>query len=70
MFGAGRRSCIGEGLAFSRMFLFIAGLCQRYKFAHAEDDPLVDPDPRTYKFGLVLASKQYKCKCTLRSEDN
>ena len=67
VFGSGRRSCIGEGLAHSRMFLFIAGLCQRYTFLPAEDSPLVDPDPRTFNYGIVLSSDRYKCRCYLRS---
>ena len=64
-FGAGPRVCLGELLAMTRMFLFLANLIQEFEF-HLS--PGVDPvscDPRDYNVGLNLSPPDYQA-CFIR----
>ena len=65
-FGAGRRSCLGEVLARNRMFLFVAVILQRFSFKTDDKHSLPEPDPRKYKFGIVLTPENFKCVISTR----
>ncbi|XP_064596440.1 cytochrome P450 2U1-like [Liolophura sinensis] len=65
-FGIGRRSCVGEAFAKSRMFLFITTLLQRFHFTRDPTKPLPSCDPRTYTGGLVFSPYPYYVTVTKR----
>lgn len=67
-FGIGRRSCVGEAFAKSRMFLFITTLLQRFNFTRDPTKPSLSCDPRTYKTGIVLSPHEYCMKVTPRGQ--
>lgn len=56
-FGQGKRRCLGEGLARSSLFVFFAGLVQKYQLHLPEGEPLPD---RNLLPAITLAPKPYK----------
>lgn len=65
-FGLGRRSCIGEVFAKSRIFLFLSSLLQMVTIAEPEGIPLLDLDPRNMVPGIVLQPQEYEVRFLLR----
>ena len=68
VFGKGKRSCIGEVFAKSRIFLFLSSLMQTATIAEPDDKPLSDLDPRTMVPGIVLQPQEYEVRFLLRSQ--
>ncbi|XP_071452856.1 methyl farnesoate epoxidase-like [Hetaerina americana] len=56
-FGAGKRQCLGEGLARNNLFLFFTGLVQKYYIKVPEGHPA--PSEET-EGGLTLVPKAFK----------
>ncbi|XP_056013438.1 cytochrome P450 1A1-like [Ostrea edulis] len=59
-FGIGKRSCIGEVFAKSRIFLFLATLMQSFTILEPEGCELPDFLPKDMEPGLLLQPKPYK----------
>ncbi|XP_071446807.1 methyl farnesoate epoxidase-like [Hetaerina americana] len=62
-FGFGRRRCLGESLAKSNVFLFIAVLLQTFEFSLPEGDTA---PPLCGQEGLTPSPLPYRAKITLR----
>ena len=58
-FGLGKRACLGEALAITRLFLSMTTLVQRFKFSAAEGYRFPDVDPRNFELGVVLKPQDY-----------
>ncbi|XP_064612894.1 cytochrome P450 2B19-like [Liolophura sinensis] len=65
-FGIGRRSCVGETFARSRIFLYITTLLQSFNFSPDPNSPLPSCDPRDFKPGLVIKPLPFRLKVTER----
>ncbi|XP_061187092.1 cytochrome P450 1A2-like [Saccostrea echinata] len=70
VFGFGKRSCIGEVFAKSRIFLFLSTLLQTTTIAEPKDKALLDFDPKQMITGLVLQPKSFEVRFLLRSKSN
>ncbi|XP_062589393.1 cytochrome P450 1A2-like [Saccostrea cucullata] len=68
-FGLGKRSCIGEVFAKSRIFLFLSTLMQTITIAEPEGKPLPDLDPREMIPGLVLQAQPFEVRFLLRKTE-
>ncbi|XP_059161776.1 cytochrome P450 2U1-like [Physella acuta] len=62
-FSAGRRLCLGEGVANMFLFLYLSSMFHRYTFA--PPDPS-HPPPLDDIFGIVAAPKNFKVSITKR----
>lgn len=65
-FGLGKRSCIGEVFAKSRIFLFLSSLMHMTSVSKPEGNPLPDLDPRNMVPGIVLQPHEYEVRFLLR----
>ncbi|XP_061190692.1 steroid 17-alpha-hydroxylase/17,20 lyase-like [Saccostrea echinata] len=65
-FGLGKRSCIGEVFAKSRMFLFVATLLQSFSILEPEDKTLPDLLPDELAVGIILQPNPYKVRFVSR----
>ncbi|XP_034304486.2 steroid 17-alpha-hydroxylase/17,20 lyase isoform X1 [Magallana gigas] len=65
-FGLGKRSCIGEVFAKSRIFLFLSSLMQMATIAEPEGKRLPDLDPRKMIPGIVLQPQEYEVRFLMR----
>ena len=63
MFGLGKRRCIGEAIARSEVFLFMAILLQRLRFYELPRHPL----DMTPEYGLTMKHKRCQMCASLRS---
>ncbi|XP_005097664.1 cytochrome P450 2U1-like [Aplysia californica] len=61
-FSIGRRSCIGEAFAKMELFLFLAILCQNFKFLPADSLPCQSP-----VFGLTQTPREFKVRVLSRN---
>ncbi|XP_064596072.1 cytochrome P450 1A5-like [Liolophura sinensis] len=68
-FGIGKRSCVGETFAKSRLFLFITTLLQRFHFTRDSSTTYRSCDPRSYRPGIVVFPHKYWVKVTPRAEE-
>ncbi|XP_061187828.1 steroid 17-alpha-hydroxylase/17,20 lyase-like [Saccostrea echinata] len=68
-FGLGKRSCIGEVFAKSRIFLFLSTLMQTITIAEPYGKPLPDLDPREMIPGLVLQAQPFEVRFLLRNNE-
>ncbi|KAK3593820.1 hypothetical protein CHS0354_014366 [Potamilus streckersoni] len=59
LFGVGRRSCVGETMARSRMFLYLATLIQHFDLGLPKDHDIVSHDPHGYSDTVILQPPQY-----------
>ncbi|XP_061166966.1 cytochrome P450 1A1-like [Saccostrea echinata] len=66
-FGIGKRSCIGEVFARSRIFLFLATLMQQATIVEPKGKSLEDLLPREMVPGISLQPKAYEVRFVLRS---
>ncbi|XP_059489585.1 probable cytochrome P450 303a1 [Neocloeon triangulifer] len=62
-FGVGRRRCIGDTLAKTNIFLFIANLLQTFNFENPKGRPLPDPFPIE---GITPFTQPYEGQISLR----
>lgn len=65
-FGLGKRGCLGEVFAKSRIFLFLSSLMQMATIAEPEGKPFPDLDPRKMVPGVVLQPQEYEVRFVLR----
>ncbi|KAK3589276.1 hypothetical protein CHS0354_008339 [Potamilus streckersoni] len=65
-FGSGPRSCVGENLARSRIFLYLTTLVQTFDLLPPEVGTLISDDPRTFLPGGVLRPPDYKMRAVAR----
>ena len=65
-FSAGRRSCIGEAVAKSMLFQYLAIVLQSYDITLASEGVFPDVNPRNYMPGGELRVKDYLCRALPR----
>ncbi|ODM89554.1 Methyl farnesoate epoxidase [Orchesella cincta] len=63
-FGAGRRSCLGEGLAKDTLFLFIASILHKFNIEQDPQNPVFKVETQ---FGMVVEPKPFKFMVSLRN---
>ena len=63
-FGMGRRGCPGELLARSRIFLFLAGVLQKFDIEPAGELP--DNDVRNYEMQIIVQPPSAYARFMLR----
>ncbi|XP_056021996.1 steroid 17-alpha-hydroxylase/17,20 lyase-like [Ostrea edulis] len=69
VFGIGKRSCVGEIFAKSRIFLFLATVLQNFTIMEPDDGCLPDLLPREMESsGIILQPKPYKVRFVLREK--
>ncbi|KAH3697076.1 cytochrome P450 2C31-like [Dreissena polymorpha] len=65
IFGMGRRHCVGESLARSRMFLYMANMLQKWNIFPARDATgsccICDPRSSDVEVKIVTSPKPFKC---------
>ncbi|KAK6180941.1 hypothetical protein SNE40_008902 [Patella caerulea] len=59
-FGVGRRVCIGESFAKSRIFLYVTSLLQKFSF-RPNGDPLAPEDSKYWKLNAAIHPPFLKC---------
>uniref|UniRef100_A0A0B7BIT7 Cytochrome P450 n=1 Tax=Arion vulgaris TaxID=1028688 RepID=A0A0B7BIT7_9EUPU len=72
-FGAGVRSCPGEGFVRSRVFLFLTGILQRFDIRPPVNEKLVPADFQTKHEdceGLIRQAPPFKCRLIRREKTN
>ena len=65
-FSFGKRSCPGEILAMTRIFLYIARILQTYDMDPPSTGDVPNTDPRSYIPGLNIRVQDYMCRITRR----
>jgi hypothetical protein len=68
-FGFGKRACIGEVFAKSRMFLFVATMMQICSVCKPSGELLSKFDPRMMVPGVVFQPPPYRVQFKLRESD-
>ncbi|XP_056020711.1 cytochrome P450 1A1-like isoform X2 [Ostrea edulis] len=66
-FGVGKRGCVGDVFAMSRIFLFVSTLLQHFTILEPKDEPLPDLLPRDLDPGVVLQTKPFKVRFVKRN---
>ncbi|CAH1780864.1 unnamed protein product [Owenia fusiformis] len=66
LFGAGRRICVGEQFARTRLFLFCAKLMQKFTICPPDGSQIPSPDSRGFPLGLVLHPVPFQIKAISR----
>ena len=66
-FSVGRRKCIGEDMALSLMFLYLATILQSYDLCVGSDGVFPDINPRNYIPRSELRVKDYMCRAFQRN---
>ncbi|KAK6180736.1 hypothetical protein SNE40_008733 [Patella caerulea] len=64
-FGVGRRQCVGESFAKSRIFLYVTSLLQRFDFLPG-DNELAPLDSTTWKADIVMQPDFLNCIVRMR----
>ena len=67
LFGVGRRNCVGEVMARSRMFLYMTSLIQTFKFLPPKWSELVSLDARNFSSAIVPRPPPYKLRAVSRT---
>ena len=70
LFGVGRRNCVGEVMARSRMFLYVTSLIQKFKFLPPKHSKAVSVDATCFSSNLAAMPPPYKCIAVPRTRDN
>ncbi|CAH1780868.1 unnamed protein product, partial [Owenia fusiformis] len=65
-FGAGRRGCVGEQFARTRLFLFCATLMQKFTISPPDGSESPSPDPRDFPLGAILHPVPFRIKAIAR----
>lgn len=65
-FGVGKRSCIGEAFAKSRIFLFLATMMKHFTFTSKNIEAFHEFDPFNMKPGLVKMPQNFKFRVEQR----
>ncbi|KAL3870419.1 hypothetical protein ACJMK2_038487 [Sinanodonta woodiana] len=65
-FGTGKRVCVGENLAKSRIFLYLTTLIQKFDFRLPKEGTVPSDDPRTFLPGALLRPQDYMMRLTVR----
>ncbi|CAH1780884.1 unnamed protein product [Owenia fusiformis] len=65
-FGTGRRVCVGEQFARTRLFLFCASLMQKFTICPPDGSQSPSPDPRDFLLGNVLHPVPFQIKAIAR----
>lgn len=65
-FTAGHRSCPGETLAKSRMFLYLSSVLQSFDLLPASTGVLPDNDPIHFTRGLQITPQPFQCRAVPR----
>ncbi|KAL3870427.1 hypothetical protein ACJMK2_038495 [Sinanodonta woodiana] len=65
-FGAGKRVCVGENLAKSRIFLYLTTLIQKFDFLLPKGGIVPSDDPRAFLPGALLRPHDYMMRLTVR----
>ena len=66
-FSIGQRSCLGEALGKSRMFLYMTSLLQSFDLEPPTSGMMPETDPRLYKIGSVIQVKDFLCRAIPRT---
>ena len=66
LFGVGRRNCVGEVMARSRMFLYVTSLIQKFKFLPPKKSRLVQLDARNFSSAITVRPPPYICRAEVR----
>ncbi|KAL3870429.1 hypothetical protein ACJMK2_038497, partial [Sinanodonta woodiana] len=71
-FGAGKRACVGENLAKSRIFLYLTTLIQKFDFLLPIGGTVPSDDPHDFLPGAVLRPHDYmmRLKRSSKMHDN
>jgi cytochrome P450 len=67
-FGTGKRSCIGDVFAMSRIFLFLSTLMQQTTILEPDGKSLPDLQQREMVPGLILQPQPYEVRFVLRKK--
>ena len=65
-FGVGRRNCLGEVMAKSRLFLYVTSLIQYFKFLPPKKSRLVQFDARNFPSAITVRPPPYTCRAESR----
>ncbi|KAL3870423.1 hypothetical protein ACJMK2_038491 [Sinanodonta woodiana] len=65
-FGTGKRVCVGENLAKSRIFLYLTALIQKFDLRMPKEGTVPSDDPREFLPGAVLRPQDYMMRLTVR----
>ncbi|KAL3870432.1 hypothetical protein ACJMK2_038500 [Sinanodonta woodiana] len=66
IFGAGKRACVGETLAKSRIFLYLTTFIQKFDFVLPKGGTVSSDDPREFVPGAVLRPHDYMMRLKVR----
>ena len=67
LFGVGRRNCVGEVMARTRMFLYVTSLIQKFSFLPPSDSKLVNLDAREFSSAFTARPPTYTCRAHIRA---
>ncbi|KAK3589270.1 hypothetical protein CHS0354_008333 [Potamilus streckersoni] len=65
-FGSGKRVCVGENLAKSRLFLYLTTLIQKFDLRLPKEGTVPSDDSRTFLPGAVLRPQDFKMRFRVR----
>lgn len=66
-FSIGQRSCVGEAVGKSRMFMYLTSLLQSFDLIPSASGKMPETDPRQYEPGNVIKIKDFLCRAVPRA---